>query len=816
MPDYHQQAHEEKSYRRAIFLFVSLAVAGACSMYPVACFKNYSSKEKAKLDKKCAESPASDKSTFTYHVAQQEATAEQLRSLLFLQKNNGKHAELLTKRRASEPHTAVSLSHSDSSSSKVSSKGSKLSRASSFAILLRHNEPDYRLLKKKSRPGEHLRKRSPPSHSKPSPPRRTPSFYAPKVVEDSSILPLTLQKPSPSSVAVETAAITFQPVASDRVLPNSREPSPRQLMKRVPTWTAETDTRSSTPPTAPIKATSPTASKRPGLISIPKLPDLPKPALESIVLPQSLQIAASVQQPHIESIPPTRSSPSPSRSHSRESERGRPRARSSVQRYSDRFKPEEPKTRHYHDVTPPNVDPSPPGHALFRHNDHYFRTFLPETMYMNVFTPTLIPPSQDYFRQIPSSVSSEHMPLALRPTSPDKSPPPSPIVLDSLHSPAVTPAPPPTSSGSAVRPSLGRRKRGSILKTMRRSAPATVTFETPSIGVTYASLVSTPLGEHFTGGSLAKRRNIDESSGSSEASTPGYFARPRFKQQSSEASSSLLSPTDVGDRGVRRPQLGHSQSSSEHLSPLTLPKPKSRLRHSATLEDISDADVSTVVPKSYNAEVDAELRFASEQLNKAVSAHEPGEAIVKERKSLSWLPSEMTRLNTPPEEPHLPPTLQKVEKSPEKSALGTINGKMRTAIKQLLTGRLPGPSMIKRTDLDPPSRVRAKRSRSITPKLSVTTLLHKASLPQINKLKRKPSESTLLPPEPDQLSSKPSFDLTVTDFEQTPFVQRYGNTLRSEHLRIRNLVDATLDDDRDELTQLGFEQDSALSAQFAA
>ncbi|RMY36658.1 hypothetical protein D0865_13579 [Hortaea werneckii] len=187
MPDYHQQAHEEKSYRRAIFLFVSLAVAGACSMYPVACFKNYSSKEKAKLDKKTTcpvfiagltlnhgsrtcltlivrgvipsraegpittttagttrditakttnqvqlraadtvrsgvgtptigtwienaitdtagirlhaepahvpdnppESPASDKSTFTYHVAQQEATAEQLRSLLSAQKNDG-------------------------------------------------------------------------------------------------------------------------------------------------------------------------------------------------------------------------------------------------------------------------------------------------------------------------------------------------------------------------------------------------------------------------------------------------------------------------------------------------------------------------------------------------------------------------------------------------------------------------------------------------------------------------------------------------------------------------------------------------------
>ncbi|RMY51024.1 hypothetical protein D0863_14708 [Hortaea werneckii] len=310
-------------------------------------------------------------------------------------------------------------------------------------------------------------------------------------------------------------------------------------------------------------------------------------------------------------------------------------------------------------------------------------------------------------------------------------------------------------------------------------------------------------------GSLLERRNHDASSGSSEASSPGYFAMPRLKQQSSEASSSLLSPTDVGDRGARRPQLGHSKSSSEHLSPLTLPKPKSRLRHSATLEDIQDADVSTAVPKLYNAEVDAELRFASEQLNKAVDAQEHGEASVKERKSLSWLPSEMNRLNTPPEEPHLPSATESGEKSPDKSTFGKLNGKMRTAIKQLVTGRLPGPSMIKRVDLDPSQRVPAKRSHSITPKLSVTTLLRKASLPQINKLKKKPSVTTLTPSQPDQLSSRPSFDLTVTDFEQTPFVQRYGNTIRAEHHRIRNLVDATLDDDHndEELVQLGFEQD---------
>ena len=676
-------------------------------------------------------------------------------------------------------------------------------------MLLRHNEPDYRLLKKKSQPGEHLIQRSPPSHSKPSPPRRTPSFYAPKVVEDSSILPLTLQQSSHSLAAVEKASITFQPTVSELTLPKARDSSPRRPVKRAPTWTAETDTRSPTPPIAPIKATPPTVSKRPRLISIPKLPDLPKPALEPIVLPQSLQVAASVQQLHIESIPPARSSPSPSRSQSRERDRGRPRIRSSSQRHSNRSKPEESKARHYHDVTPPNVDPSPPGHALFRHNDHYFRTFLPETMYMNVFTPTLIPPSQDYFRPIPSSVSTEHMPLALRPTSPDKSPPPSPIVLDLFQSSAVTSTPPSTSSRSAIRPSLGQRKRGSLLKTLRRSAPATVTFDTPSIGVTHASLVSTPLGEHFVGSPLTKRRNIDVSSGSSEASSPGYFARPRLKQQSSEASSSLLSPTDVGDHGARRPQLGHSKSSSEHLSPLTLPKPKSRLRHSATLEDIQDADVSTVVPKLYNAELDAELRFASEKLNKAVNTQEHEGASVKEQKSLSWLPSEMTRVSTPPEEPHLPSTTKSGKRSPDRSTFGKLNGKMRTAIKQLATGRLTGPSVFKKTGVGPPTHVPVKRSRSITPKLSVSTLLHKASLPQINKLKKKPSETTLIPSQPDQLSSRPSFDLTVTDFEQTPFVQRYGNTLRAEHNRIRNLVDATLDDDHndEELVQLGFEFD---------
>jgi len=55
MSQFHHKVQEEKSYRRAIFLAVSLALAGVCSVYPVMCFKNYSTKEKDKLNSKVAQ-----------------------------------------------------------------------------------------------------------------------------------------------------------------------------------------------------------------------------------------------------------------------------------------------------------------------------------------------------------------------------------------------------------------------------------------------------------------------------------------------------------------------------------------------------------------------------------------------------------------------------------------------------------------------------------------------------------------------------------------------------------------------------------------
>ncbi|KAH9845126.1 hypothetical protein Tdes44962_MAKER06845 [Teratosphaeria destructans] len=45
------QIKEEPSYRRALFVAASLALAGICSVYPLMCFKNYSAKEKSKMNK---------------------------------------------------------------------------------------------------------------------------------------------------------------------------------------------------------------------------------------------------------------------------------------------------------------------------------------------------------------------------------------------------------------------------------------------------------------------------------------------------------------------------------------------------------------------------------------------------------------------------------------------------------------------------------------------------------------------------------------------------------------------------------------------
>jgi len=111
------------------------------------------------------------------------------------------------------------------------------------------------------------------------------------------------------------------------------------------------------------------------------------------------------------------------------------------------------------------------------------------------------------------------------------------------------------------------------------------------------------------------------------------------------------------------------------------------------------------------------------------------------------------------------------------------------------------PSEIVPADPESPEPPNVKRRRGLMPSTSMTTLLHKASLPQTNKLKRKASQATIV-------GSAPPSSLEVTGFQQTSFSQRYGNTKRAESSRIRALLDEALNDDGDDDdndTQIGFE-----------
>lgn len=52
---FYKELNREKSYHRAIFLAAAVGLAGLCSLYPVMCFKKFSGKEKAKLNKQVEE-----------------------------------------------------------------------------------------------------------------------------------------------------------------------------------------------------------------------------------------------------------------------------------------------------------------------------------------------------------------------------------------------------------------------------------------------------------------------------------------------------------------------------------------------------------------------------------------------------------------------------------------------------------------------------------------------------------------------------------------------------------------------------------------
>ncbi|KAK4967900.1 hypothetical protein LTR42_010228 [Elasticomyces elasticus] len=694
------------------------------------------------------QSPISFSSTASYHTARRASAVAQLQSLLSpewpVKSKLPSMPEQQHKKADSPPKTLGSKSSSRSKASRNSTT-SKISNASSVAYFLR-NRSDMRLFHKKSMPIAHTKKRT-RKPTRLTMPLRSPSYYKPKVVSDtleSSEHPatpltasefikvagpstLTLQAPSPRS---DPPAITTNPIrqvrSSDHThsspstpLPLPLTPPQIQPLSKRTTWggkqvnTNETSLPSSRPTTLRFKP-----AKRPALEERgPSKPSTIRP--KHISLPGPVSVAA-------EALP-------------------------------------EPK--HYHNVTPPEADPTSPFRAPLRHGDHYFRTFGNNTVYMKSFTPTMIPSTP----QKQSSGSST--PLALPPSARRD---------------------PSENNTSDQR----KRKRSSVFNMFRRTAVNDGVIKGPrsdKTGTRRPQSPPTPSISISPPTEYAKRRRSELTS--SEMSLPPYFAQPARSPSSSLATPSPISPMTITESPEPRRAFAARRSWSQRssgdspVSPGTQPRlRRPRLRHQATLADISDAEISAGVPKADVAPVvppksgalQSKIKSPKSEADLQVTPRGPG--------AIQWQSTAEKHVSTPPAE-HLEADTQ---------------DKRRGTFKQFFRD-LHLPTSAGKLDMDAvlPRAPTVGRRISLLPHSSMATLLARGSKPSLDKLRLKISQGTISPPKPTEMRERP--ELRVTDFYQTPYSQRVANNRRAELTHINALVEEALNDDEEDDTIMGFE-----------
>lgn len=259
-----------------------------------------------------------------------------------------------------------------------------------------------------------------------------------------------------------------------------------------------------------------------------------------------------------------------------------------------------------------------------------------------------------------------------------------------------------------------------------------------------------------------------------------YFAQPRRVNASPEATPSPVPSglsTNWEDVVAESQPVGHSNEPSEPMSPLSpfsLP-PTARPKLKRVREDVvvqrptrrlPDESVVAVVPSG--AAAGAQPKY------KSTDGHEYYKASLTGPNALSFLPSEMKRVNTPP-----------LNKKP--SGFKGFFFDMRSI-----------PAEQASLDSESPEAMATRRRAPLIPKASLQALLPKLSIPKLkHKLSMPIKEEPRLPPNP----------LEVTGFQQTPYSQRYGDARRAKMSQIRSYVDETLREDDDETGVSSFELD---------
>ena len=400
-----------------------------------------------------------------------------------------------------------------------------------------------------------------------------------------------------------------------------------------------------------------------------------------------------------------------------------------------------------HLMTPLESEPTDPFDSMDNHGEHYFRTFGTDTIYQKTSpspSPTRPKPTED-----------------IQPTRTSPRP-----VATKMHSEA-----------SSL--SLRSLKGSGIFNVSRTRSPAEIAFDLPNSSIVERSPTpSTPgikVAPSHSPISRRKSHNTSDFLGS-------YFPSRRTQKKSSEAlpgSEASTLPTHWEDIMAESQPTAHVKELSDPLSPLSVPqqpirpKPKradDKIRSVQTSRQLPTESIVPVVPSGAITGPQPKYKSAHGEEYYKASLTGPG--------ALSFLPSEMTRVNTPP------------LRYP-----GSVS-KKPSGFKGFFFDMRSIPIEQEHADTESPDAASTKRRPPIKHRSSLQTLLPKLSLP---KLKHKPShqiqEEQQHPPDP----------LAVTGFHQTPYSQRYGDTRRAKMSRIQSYVDEALEAEDDESTSFPFE-----------
>lgn len=404
-----------------------------------------------------------------------------------------------------------------------------------------------------------------------------------------------------------------------------------------------------------------------------------------------------------------------------------------------------PHHRQHRRPTPPNVDPQTPFDRSPAHGEHYFRMFGPDTIY-------------------------EKAPSKSDETSNPK------IHLQADNLPSVAQAPPVDHSSAVHADSHNKRHvlRKSVFQMFHGASKARQVERSGDQVDEPIALVHSPVSS--PGGTPLPTKGSRWS-----PATPGslnsYFPTHKRHQQSKSSDNATPSPpfgltTNWEDVVSESQPSAFVKPESAPMSPLSMPPIRPRPKRNDIKMDVSQATKDQSLEKS-NPVVPSTAAIPSQSKYKSAIGEEHYRTTLTGPGAPSFLPSEMKRVNTPPVE------------------IAKLATNRPGGFKGFFFDMRSIPNDDSSTESESPVPSKLKRRAPIILKASLQSLLPKVSL---QKLKRKASRA---PKEPE-----PSKDpLAVTEFEQTPFSQRYGDTRRAKMSRIRTYLDETLkesvDDDDD-------------------